>query len=389
MRLCGRRTVVPLVLAALLCAVPVHAADRLPGRLDDEAFQALVGEASEPGGTFRSGNLASNERLYQRVIPAARAAVAQGGVYLGVGPEQNFTYIAAFRPKLAFVIDIRRENTLLHLFYKALFELSRDRADFLSRLFARPRPSGLDVDTSVVDLFRAYCGMPTDRALFDRTLAEAVDLLVRGRGFVLTANDRAEIADAYALFRDFGPELRYDSRPDGSTTAVVTAPMDPSECRTIEAQMPAMRTGGPPPTYTQLMTFTDDEGQLWSYLAADDSYQFVRDLHLRNLIVPVTGDFAGPTAIRTVGHFLERHDAAVHVFYVSNVEQYLWQEAPVQLTPERARAFYRNAAALPRHDAAIFIRSGLGAIGQFWSRMDDTLTRVDDGSIQSVADLYR
>ena len=71
-----------------------------------------------------------------------------GGVYLGVGPEQNFTYIAALKPKMAFIIDIRRGNLHLHLMYKALFELSADRAEFVSRLFTKKRPAGLtrDVD---------------------------------------------------------------------------------------------------------------------------------------------------------------------------------------------------------------------------------------------------
>ena len=63
-------------------------------------------------------------------------------MYLGVGPEQNFTYIVALRPKLAFIVDIRRGNMNEHLLYKAFIELSADRADFLSRLFARPRPAG-------------------------------------------------------------------------------------------------------------------------------------------------------------------------------------------------------------------------------------------------------
>ena len=65
-------------------------------------------------------------------------------MYLGVGPEQNFTYIVALQPKMAFIFDIRRGNMIEHLMYKALFEISTDRADFLSKLFSRPRPAGLD-----------------------------------------------------------------------------------------------------------------------------------------------------------------------------------------------------------------------------------------------------
>ena len=43
-----------------------------------------------------------------------------------------------------------------HLLYKAFIELSTDRADFLSRLFARPRPAGLTDKTSIGELMDAY-----------------------------------------------------------------------------------------------------------------------------------------------------------------------------------------------------------------------------------------
>ena len=78
---------------------------------------------------------------------------------MGVGPEQNFTYIAVTRPAIAFIVDIRRGNLDLHLMYKALFELSADRADFVSRLFSRKRPAGpaADVDRRR-DFFRVSAG---------------------------------------------------------------------------------------------------------------------------------------------------------------------------------------------------------------------------------------
>jgi hypothetical protein len=52
-----------------------------------------------------------------------------GRAYVGVGSEQNFTYIAATRPVIAFIVDIRRGNLDLHLIYKVLFELSADRSN--------------------------------------------------------------------------------------------------------------------------------------------------------------------------------------------------------------------------------------------------------------------
>ena len=134
-----------LLVAAAACVPPApraEAQEGMPQKLSDEAFWKMVTEFSEPNGFFRSDNFVSNEVTFQHVIPDLLRTVPPGGVYLGVGPDQNFTYIVALRPKVAFIVDIRRGNLLQHLMYKALIETSTDRADFLAKLFARPRPPG-------------------------------------------------------------------------------------------------------------------------------------------------------------------------------------------------------------------------------------------------------
>src|SRR5262249_7186895 len=139
---------VRLAVVVLLCLFfsVGWSAEQLPDRLSDEAFWKLIADLSEQGGSFVSDNFVSNELGVQDVLSTLVEGRKPGGVYLGVGPEQNFTYIAALKPKIAFVFDIRRQNMIEHLTYKALFELSTDRADFLSRLFSRPRPSELGKD---------------------------------------------------------------------------------------------------------------------------------------------------------------------------------------------------------------------------------------------------
>ena len=118
-----------------LPAIQALGRDERPGIL--EADRERVGAARDLQhlGQFRVQR-AARRRERQVARPS-------GGVYIGVGPEQNFSYIARLRPAMAFIIDIRRENLNLHLFYKALFEVSSDRADFVSRLFSRPRPTGI------------------------------------------------------------------------------------------------------------------------------------------------------------------------------------------------------------------------------------------------------
>src|SRR5215813_4177593 len=122
---------------ALLIVPRFHAADSLPSQIADDTFWKLIENSSEPGGAFQSENFLSNETGFQSVIPTLKQTTTPGGVYMGVGPEQNFTYIAAIRPKMVFIIDIRHQNMLEHMIYKTAFEMSSDRAEFLARLFSR------------------------------------------------------------------------------------------------------------------------------------------------------------------------------------------------------------------------------------------------------------
>src|SRR5215468_7342041 len=138
------RTLAVCLVTTLLLTSVLLAMDTLPTALTDQAFWKMITDFSEPGGTFAFEMFMSNEVTFQDILPDLLNRVPPGGVYLGVAPEQNFTYIAALRPKMAFVIDIRRENMVEHLMYKALFEMSPTRSEFLSRLFSRPMAVGND-----------------------------------------------------------------------------------------------------------------------------------------------------------------------------------------------------------------------------------------------------
>lgn len=303
------------------------AADALPARFDDQTFWSLIGDLSEPGGSFRSDNLLSNELHMQDVIPQLTETVKPRRVYLGVGPEQNFTYIAAIRPSMVFIVDIRRGNLDLHLLYKALFELSRDRAEFISRLFARPRPRDLKPQPTVNDIFEAIDGEQTDEATFTANLQEVMDHLTKTRHLPLLDEDVAGIQYVYRAFQMFGPGLTYWSTGGFGG-----------------------RMGRTAPTYWDLMLLTDEAQVNWSYLANDANFQFIKSLEEQNLIVPIVGNFGGPKAIRAVGTYLKDHHAIVAAFYLSNVEQYLYGDGLWD-------AFCANVATLPLDDSSTFIRS--------------------------------
>jgi hypothetical protein len=360
-----------LLAASWLSAPRVRAADTLPTEISDDAFWQLIETSSEASGVFQSENFLSNETGYQAVIPLLKQSTAPDGVYIGVGPEQNFTYIAAIRPKIAFIVDIRRQNMLEHLLYKALFEMSADRADFVSRLFSLKRPAGLSEQSTVNELFRAYRLMPVDHDAFTRNLQDVKDLLVKTHQFDLSSEDESGIEHVFTVFRDYGLQLNYNS---GTR---------------------AGRRGGGMPDYTELMTAMDRQGQHRSYLASEENYRVVRDLERRNLIVPLTGDFGGTKALRSVGQYLRDHNATVTVFYLSNVERYLFQGSGNM--NGGWTSFYDNVATFPLDASSTFIRSGGGGFqgGGFGMRaanvlasMAETLAAVKDGRIRTYNDVF-
>ena len=214
------------------------AQDTLPAALTDREFWSLTEQLSEPDGFFRSNsgspdNLLSNENTVSTVAAALASRVKPSGVYLGVGPEQNFSYIAAIRPRIAFITDIRRGNLHLHLMYKALFEMSGTRADFVARLFSRTRPAGLTATSTAAELMTAYLqAAPLDNAGFTANLKAIVDHLTRTRRFPLGADDLAGIEYVSANFHRFGPAINYTSATSpGRKRCAPWAPFSASAAR--------------------------------------------------------------------------------------------------------------------------------------------------------------
>jgi hypothetical protein len=290
----------------------------LPVGIGDQEFWRLIETLSEPAGTFSlSDNLVSNE---PHVAENARWLHPAGGVYIGVGPEQNFSYIARLRPAMAFIVDIRRENRDLHLLYKALFELSTDRADFVSRLFSRPRPAGLSSTASAEEIFERYEAVPRSPEQHRRNAGLVLERLLTTHGLPLLPSDLAWIDRVLKAFYDDGPDIQFWGSRD------------------VDAVQPS---------YRRLMTAKDFTGESRSFLATEEGFRFVKDLHSRNMIVPLVGDFGGPTAIRRVGDYVRAHGEVVDAFYGSNVGVYL--------NKQQTLAFCRNLATLPAAQRARFI----------------------------------
>jgi hypothetical protein len=376
-----RRGVVRAILAAVAAiivigtrAVPTSARQSVPERLTDREFWSMVTEFSEPGGTFHADNFTSNEQFAN--VAADLAAGGKGGAYLGVGPEQNFNYILAIEPAIAFIVDIRRQAVLHHLSFKALFELSDDRAAFLARLFSRPRPAG-PADQPLQKLWDAVTAAEGDPAALERTLADVERQLTKVHGFALSPDDLASIRYVHEAFFKLGPSINYGGYRAG------------------------LSTGGL--DFMKLSASVDRKGVARSFLASEGSYRKIRTLQERNLIIPVEADFAGPKGIRAIGDYLRRHRTLVSAFYISNVEQYLYGISVARETDINGgwRAFYANAATLPMDDRSVFVRGPLGSMGSGVARgstiqpqrmlcpMRAFLAAVDAGKVQSQADARR
>jgi hypothetical protein len=326
-----RARLLAVTLVAILVIAPsFRGADTLPASLSDQEFWKLVTDFSEPGGNFVFEMFMSNEETFQEIIPDLLRRVQPGGVYLGVAPEQNFTYIAALRPKMAFIIDIRRENMVQMLMYKAMFEMAPSRADFLSKLFSRSLRSTPLPQANVDQVFGALTPGSGNRQLLAQNVQAIKDRLQKTHGYALTAKDLQTI--------DYVAGLFFRGGADAHLTTYGT-------------------------TFRELMRLTDGQGRNRNFLAAESNYQFVREMQQKNLIVPVVGDFAGPKALRAVGRYLQQHSAPVTAFYVSNVEEYI--QSPQQMWI----AYCRNVAALPLNASSTFIRFGRGGQGSFLGPM--------------------
>lgn len=325
------------------------------------SFAARIASLSEAPGYFDTDNLISNERSYLQVIPDLRVPALRGGAYIGVGPDQNFSYIAAVRPSIAFILDIRRDNMLLHLLFKALFQLSRTRAEYLALLTGRPVPPRVErwSDASIDRLVHYIATTRVDPVANEKLRVRLSDVISRF-GVGLSREDFDTIDRFHRRFIDAGIALQFQS------------------------------AGRPPrshyPTYRELLVARDPEGNACNYLALEDAFQIVKSLQARDLIIPVVGNLSGPSALASIGGFMKQRGDTLAALYASNVEFYLFGEGTF-------RDFAANLRRVPHTNNSLIVRSVFGR----WRSLDGSssqtqpvaamLDAVQNGRIRSYRDL--
>jgi hypothetical protein len=301
---------------------------RAAGQAAQAPLASLIEQLSEPNGEFDTDNLISNEQSYLHVVPALEQA-GTGGVYIGVGPDQNFSYIARLRPTEAFIVDIRRDNLLLHLLFKAIFGVARNRVEYLGLLTGRPAPDRVDTwrDAGIEKIVAYFDEAKPSAPAAAAEEVERLHAAIRKIGVPLTAKDFATIDRFHAAFKNEGLSLQFRS-----------------------AGRPAREYY---PTYRDLLLETDRKGRKLCYLASEDDFQFLKTLEARDGLIPVVGDLSGPHAVAAIGQLMNQRGERLSAFYVSNVENYLFRDGAYT-------RYIENLKRLPHSDRSLIIRAIFG-----------------------------
>lgn len=285
----------------------------------------LIATLSEENQYFDTDNLISNESSYLHVVSMLEAEDLKGGVYIGVGPGQNFSYLAASAPELAFIFDIRKDNVLLHLMHKALFTLNESRVNYLAMLMGFPLTSGrTDEDVDDINLIVASLDAANPEGGSVEAHWTAIEAELRTYGAGLEEADYIRVRQLYSEFVRMGFDLRFTShnRPPQSYY----------------------------PTYRELILERDENGRQASFLASGDRYRRIRNMQLEDRIIPVVGDLSGDKAVLALEEYLKANNLEVMLVYTSNVEFYLMMRG-------RFDQYATQISELPRAPGALMIRS--------------------------------
>jgi len=334
---------------------------------DHKTFAALSARLSEPNGYFDSDNLISNETSYLHVMDKLRELNVRGGVYVGVGPDQSFSYIAKIRPRMAVIIDIRRDNLLQHLIFKSLFSHAHNRIEYLCMFFGKPFPKTKGWETrGIKELVDYIDNTASEPKLFEKSQKQLI-IDVQRYGITLSASDTETVSKILKAFYTAGLDIRYSSyhRPPRSIY----------------------------PTYRDLLLERTLGGEVQNYFNSEDDFQFIKKLEEQDLIVPVVGDLSGPQALKAIGKYVAELKDHVSAFYVSNVEFYLERQGTYN-------KFIENVKSLPFDEHSVIIRSYFNYYApphpqaepnhfstQLLERLADLVKQCDSGECETYNDI--
>ena len=301
--------------------------------LSNDSFAETIATLSEPSAFFDSDNIISNEISYLHILDTMDKIGVHGGVYIGVGPDQNFTYLARIKPKYAFILDIRRDNLLEHLLFKAIMDLAGSPTEYLSILFSKPTLNTPPISdlTSIKDLVDYFDTIPGDEAYHLENIVK-IQARIKSYKIDLYSNDLDKIDVLYNMFYKLHLDLQWEYKTDGAR-GISFIP------------------------YRTFLLGQDREGSYGNFLNNNDDYLYIKDLQARNLIIPVVGDFSGKKALKSIGEFVKKRGDYISAFYLSNVEYYLLPDGLMG-------AFANNVRQLPIEENSVLIRAYVNLRGK-------------------------
>jgi hypothetical protein len=269
--------------------------------------------------------LVSNETDYQHVVPFLRQYSKPGNVYIGVGPDQNFTYITAVHPAFSFIVDYRTENQLLHYLFKACFELSTTRQEYLSILFSKPLDDHLKKDSCFLSYLLEYFSKASSDEVFFKQNSFLTQERIKNYRKLISNKILEIIQKIHRCFFRYNLNLR---TRNGITSWL----------------------GYPYPTYYDFLSARDRNGACWSFLDDDDRFLWLKRMQYRNKIISLAGDLSGSRTLNTLASFIREKSKKVSVLYVSNSEELLFRY-------NLFKAYVENIQQLPIDEDSIIIRS--------------------------------
>ena len=333
-------------------------------KISPKLYSALIKDMSEPDGYYQYDNWITNERGYLNIINPLLKNNVKGGAYIGVGPNQNFTFIETIKPEIAFIVDIRQQMTMQHLAYKAMFELAETREEFLSLLLSKSIPGDrkLDKNPDVNDIVDLFYKINSDLNMQKNTTLKIIELLDKKYGFELSQKDKKYIRRMMKIFCLANLNITWNTNENNYLK------------KNKHVSLAEMLKG------------TDKSGAQLNIFNSKEKYDYIRKMHLENKIIPITGDFAGDKAFNKISEFLLEKEMTVSALYASSVEWWLFKE-------NKFIPWAKNLAKVPITSSSVIIRQifeGTNGKHQFKLRLQNInsfMKNYNSGECQCNNDL--
>ncbi len=284
----------------------------------DNNFSNIIKQLDDPPtGPSSADNLMTNEDSIASIVDQISKEVPKGQVYLGVGPDQNYSLMAQVEPSYGFILDYRKKNQLLHLFQKALVEISADQQTYLENFWGRNFP---ELPLGLNDLenrLKTIAHQPVNESLLQSTKEKVRKTISKWN--LLNEQEFQEIATIQSRLAGPGPDARF-----------------------LALKMY--------PTLGSLITMPSRSGQPSHWLGSEPSYACIRRLHVSSRILPIVGDWAATGSIRRLSGYLKSNQLQVGCIYMSDVEFFLLRGGLFQ-------KYIEKLAELPLHPDSRIIRT--------------------------------